>query len=453
MLRIKVGGKITETTGGNVYNYAKGDITYSSAIEVIETAPEIVYGNAEPHPEREKIEVECLTLFRPGSHWMNSPEYGFDWIRTGDSGLQADYPFKDIMGKYYDSNGELSKDGNKVTSDFRKNPQMYQKLVNSFRCIPVNWKQQENEQGQKETYKYPVPVLTLLTGRSATLNLKLEIQKPPQQLTFEFESLQGTEYYSLSTNRIDKIETNVYDLKDYLTITSLKECDQWQTLKVKADGELCGMLSIHPNSKKYQSSLKIALIKVKTDINGEVPEVEYKPEEIDILTGVLNQALIIPEIVEEPEYLDCTGEEFKTTYASYGRLRRSGENGYKITGNQNRLKSYLVSRCLKQYHKKYENHVVIFFIEEEAFEFGFSPMGSKVGINFKDRMNDVPTHEILHGLSLPHSFDSNSLKATYTYRQMKTHNVMDYSSQRKIPSNCLFLWQWQILNNKIKSNK
>lgn len=55
-------------------------------------------------------------------------------------------------------------------------------------------------------------------------------------------------------------------------------------------------------------------------------------------------------------------------------------------------------------------------------------------------------------MNLAHTFDGKSPSAKYTYKAMKTNNILDYSHLNKPPIErfCLFSWQWKILNNNIE---
>ena len=60
----------------------------------------------------------------------------------------------------------------------------------------------------------------------------------------------------------------------------------------------------------------------------------------------------------------------------------------------------------------------------------------------------------MHALELAHTFDGISPTAKYTYQAGQTNNLMDYSHWSifgSIVRKSLFLWQWKVLNPKIKS--
>lgn len=41
--------------------------------------------------------------FRPHDKYKDNPDFGFDWLRAGDSGQKGDNWFGGIMGKYFET--------------------------------------------------------------------------------------------------------------------------------------------------------------------------------------------------------------------------------------------------------------------------------------------------------------------------------------------------------------
>lgn len=197
--------------------------------------------NYEPH--REKIKAKCIVMFRPHNGYKNNPDFGFDWLRVGDSGQAGDNWFGNIMGKYYEKdNITVFGDTNNWNSNFKKDMKMYNKLLRSYTSFNISWKDKWTGKGKsrkKEPYLYPIPVLTLLQGRSALFNLKIEIEEEPQKLTFEFKDKKGSEFFELNVKEINDIRKGKYDKFNYFKITCKKESPTEQLLYVKADGEIC----------------------------------------------------------------------------------------------------------------------------------------------------------------------------------------------------------------------
>ena len=137
-------------------------------------------------PQRAEIKAKCVVMFRPHNKYKDNPNFGFDWLRTGDTGQKGDNWFGNIMGKYYENdNTTVFQDTGSWNSNFKKDMKMYDKLLHNYTCYNISWKDQWKGKGKnlkKEPYLYPVPVLTLLKGESALFNLKIEIEEEPKNL-------------------------------------------------------------------------------------------------------------------------------------------------------------------------------------------------------------------------------------------------------------------------------
>lgn len=406
-------------------------------------------------PQREEIKAKCLVMFRPHDKYKDNPDFGFDWLRVGDSGQKGDNWFGNIMGKYYEMNNvTVFQNANSWNSNFKKDMKMYNKLLRSYTNFNISWKDKWTGKGKnrkKEPYLYPVPVLTLLKGRSALFNLKIEIEEKPKKLTFEFKDKKGSEYFTLNIKEIGDIRKGKYDKFNYLKITCKKESPNEQILYVKADGEICGALKIHPNTATYQKKINVVFVKVWTDVNKSINKGIIKSGSKDFFKQNFNQALVIPHIVEED--LDCTGNllgnEFKNKFCTYELLSDKKTWGYKVTKDSG-LKDYLEKKLKDQFGTKYDSYYRMYFIGEEASWNGFSYFNSQFGVYFASHNKATVAHETMHAMNLPHTFDGRSASAHYTYEAYKTNNLLDYSHHIGIERFCLFLWQWKILNSKIK---
>ncbi|MGM5629918.1 phage baseplate assembly protein V [Apibacter raozihei] len=406
-------------------------------------------------PQREEIKAKCVVMFRPHDKYKDNPDFGFDWLRAGDSGQKGDNWFGNIMGKYYEAdNVTVFKNTNSWNSNFIKDMKMYNKLLRSYTSLNISWKDKWTGKGKnrkKEPYLYPVPVLTLLQGRSALFNLKIQIEEKPKKLTFEFKDKKGSEYFTLNLKEIGDIRKGKYDKFNYFKITCKKESPKEQILYVKADGEICGALKLHPNTAAYQKKIDVVFVKVWTDANKSIKKGAIKSGSKDFFKQNFNQALVIPSIVEED--LDCTGSllgnEFKKKFCTYELLADGKTRGYKIT-KQAGLKDYLEKKLKDQFGTKYDSYYRMYFIGEEANWNGFSYFNSQFGVYFASHNKATVAHETMHAMNLPHTFDGRSASAHYTYEVYKTNNLLDYSHHIGIDRFCLFLWQWKILNSKIR---
>lgn len=443
-----VRGKITEIVGGDLTYFSESSISEYAAEVYSENSKTVIKHSDNPEkPPAGEIKAKCLVKFRP--HDKYDGEYGFDWLREGDSGQKGDNWFGGIMGKYYEAdNVTVFKNTNSWNNNFRKDMKMYDRKLKSYKSFSLTWKKVG-----KSSYLYPIPTLTLLKSKTATFNLKIEIQEKPEKLTFEFKDQEAEKYLTLNIKEIGDIRKGKYDKFNYFKITCKESFSKEQMLYVKADGEICGAIQIHANSTSFRKNINVAIINVTTDVNGT--EVTGAPISggLDFFKKCLNQALVIPNVKEEKSDLDCTGNllynTFRSKFCTQGSLH-SGGNGYRVT-NSTGLREYLEKECKRQFGSKYNGYIKLFFIGEEGSWNGFSFFNSDFGVYFKGHNRGTVAHETFHALNLPHTFDG--INGKYTYQAGQTNNIMDYSHQSRFGSidrKVVYLWQWNILNPKIK---
>lgn len=453
MSRIRiVGGTITKHTVGKHSMYAEENIVFQSAKVVSEKGDEkgVTYGSPEIPPLGTKPEIKpkCLVYFRPHDNYDG--EFGFDWLRTGDTKKKGDSWFGNIMGKYYESdNVTVFKDTNHWNTNFKKDLRMYDRLLRGYTLFNIPWKKKIG----KNAFIYPTPIITLLEGKTAIFNLKIEIEELPKKLTLEFKEKEATKHLSLNVQQISGVTKGKSTKTNFLKITCNKAFDTIQTLYVKADGEICGALKIHPNTPKFQKKINVVFIKVKTDINGKVVKGLPITGGDAFLKKCLNQALVIPNLVIESTFLDCTGNllwnTFKNKFCTYGQINKN-KKGYKVTKDSG-LRSYLEQKLKDQFGDKYKGYYTVFFIGEKADWNGFSYFNSTFGVYFDGHNRGTLAHELMHAMTLAHTFDGLSTSAKFTYQARTTDNIMDYSHQLTPPVDrkVIYHWQWKVLNSKI----
>jgi hypothetical protein len=453
MSRIRiVKGKIYEKIGGDLKYYSEADITeIASETYAEQSAKEISHGADPEKPSLGVVKAKCIVKFRPNDNYDG--EYGIDYLREGDIKMKGDRWFGKIMGKYYKADGTtVFDDTNSWSPIFKKDAAMYQRKLRSYKSLIISWKKQNGK-----PYVYPIPVLTLLKGKSAILSLKVEIVEVPKELTFEFKDKNAANHLSISVNKITKIKKGKYDVNNYLKITSLKEFSTDEILYVKADGEICGAIRIHPNTAAFQLPKNIAIIKVETNVNGNSNRKvgAPKPNSLAFFKKCCNQAFVIPHIVEEPIPLDCRGPYFQSRFCTMGILDSTMSPGFRIT-NDDRLRDYLEGMFTRKFGNKYNGYIKLFFIGEEADWNGFSYSDSTFAVYFGGHNRGTIAHETFHAMKLPHTFASinqGTLIAKYTYQAGQTNNIMDYSHQVQFGSidrKMTYLWQWNILNNRVR---
>lgn len=458
-----VKGNVVEITGGNYKVYSEDNIEIHSGDKIIQSGEEKGVSFGKPKsPPAPKIIPKCVVEFRPLGKWNG--EYGFDWLRTGDTGQKGDTWFGGITGKYFEKdNVTIFKDSNSWNNNFHKDLKMYDILLKSYKCLNITWKDYcDGKKKKKVPYLYPIPTLTILKGKSATLNFKIEIKEVPKKLTLEFKDPKASEYITSNISEIGDIKKGKYEKFDYLKINCIKSFDTEQLLYVKADGEICGALKLHPNSLSYRKNINVVFVKVRTDINSAVVTGTPKSGSKNFFNQCFNQALIIPNTVIEPIELDCTGNFLYNKFSNKFCEKKAGKYYF---AKSDGLKEYLESELKDQFNNKYKGYYTMFFIGDDYPSFdksgnvvgninGFSYFKSTFGVYFNGHNASTLAHETMHALELAHTFDGISKTAKYTYEAGKTNNLMDYSHWAKFGSikrMSLFLWQWKILNPTIKS--
>ncbi|OWP83512.1 hypothetical protein BWK59_10175 [Flavobacterium davisii] len=141
-----------------------------------------------------------------------------------------------------------------------------------------------------------------------------------------------------------------------------------QTLYVKADGEICGAIKIHPNTPKFQKKINVVFVNVTTDINGKAVTGSAKAGGATFFKKCLNQALVIPNLVVETQDLDCTGNllwnTFKNKFCTYGQINKN-KKGYRVTKDSG-LRSYLEQKLKDQFGNKYKGLLYCVFYRRKS---------------------------------------------------------------------------------------
>lgn len=264
---------------------------------------------------------ECVVYIRPNRSWEGK-EFGFDWVRTGQTDLPGDIKYHDHMGRYYDgtTNGKKNyeKDsGNykKKNSDeklaFEKDPEMYQKWIRKYFPIayPVTWKRESynasdkyDENKKKAKFMYYVPVMTLMPGKTAELILKVETagrrNTPPERIYLKFQDsniskalsiIEGGEIVSPERNKKYKCKIKCSDR--FFTEQFVDVIAEYST----EEKRLCGQLRILSN-RIFFDTINVLCVNVKTKIGEETKgrfdsDTANRPNETK-LRDVLGQAMV-----------------------------------------------------------------------------------------------------------------------------------------------------------------
>ncbi|WP_294245414.1 phage baseplate assembly protein V [uncultured Chryseobacterium sp.] len=137
-----------------------------------------------------KMDGRCLVHFRPKENWKGE-DYGFDWVRAGDTDLKGDHDYLEIMGEYV----------NKV---FVKDESAYRRLISTFSHYVYD---HTDENGNRVKRSYAFPYLSLypqtyykrnIRGESvivnstyanttAVLRLLVTIKQAPDRIYFKYD--------------------------------------------------------------------------------------------------------------------------------------------------------------------------------------------------------------------------------------------------------------------------
>lgn len=394
--------------------------------------------------EEEKELPECTVLFRPLK--KHNFEFGFDWVRTGDTG---EVWYRKCM-----------------------NAPDYDKLIHSeYKFFDQQWKQQYAE--HKPTSRYIIPWVTLMKGKTARLRLKLEVNKPSGNIDLRFTGAGASCLSIEKPNEISAERTGNYFIAEEIAITCSEKFSGETYLEAWARDELVGKLAFVPNSKEYP--IEVALIPVKLSAkpfekNDEEGKIVTKTatiasSQVRAMPLLLRQAYIIPQsVVTRPLDLSIPEVPYKDfkipVFDCYFRNNEPGKiNDKNYTDNDapERLRNKDIFQFLDTlFYEQYPEEAArmkkmcrVYFFPEVGFNknsgIGSAKEGSAL-VYEGNEGNYTLTHEVLHVLGLDHTFEQGHRDASnYYYSEHHTSNLMDYVHPG-IPSgdNRWYLWYWQI---------
>jgi|GEM_PF-4171653 len=431
-----------------------------------EATPQIVSKN-----EDEPIIPECTVQFRRTNDYDGS--FGFDWLRTGDTGETG-------CGWYKDTLSSL---------------EQYDMFVREYTSFTQQWKMKYEE--HRATAQYVVPWVTLMNGQTARFRIKLDVNQPSGELdilvTGAGKNVLSIEegLTSISAGRTG----NYYNGKDLIVKCNGTFSSQ-TAIEVYAKKELVGKMIFIPNDKTYP--LDIAIVTVKT--KSKEGKILYKSPSDSVLDGVtrlLQQAYIIPSFkyynLDLSEPVEAEIIQVKKVpgrsplvpvriinFSKYGGSGKPMEinmdstdslldfiwknNDSKIISINSRvgkdrfgsLHNFLNQMLYRQYRSHEEelkNRLKLYFINEAVH----ASTGDAKGVaSAKDMAaclskygytEITAVHELLHCLSLKHPFldiGESPVSKKYLFRQLSTENIMDYDHSGDNIEDRKSLWYWQI---------
>ena len=446
MSRIRiVKGKITEIVGGDLTYFSESNISEYAAEVYSENSKKVIKHSDNPEkPPAGKIIAKCMVQFRPHANWKG--EYGFDWVRLGDTGTKGDTWYKSIIGKY---KNPATKALQQIYTNgvFFSESNEYQKLLNKFNNMIIPWKPKING----KPYLYSIPYMTIYKGDTHKLSLKVEIDELPQKLTVKHERKVHDKniYFKFNKTEVTK-KKGKYTLENYLEITCLKSFSTDQTIEILADDIVCGKLKILANDSSHQKNSNVLFVKVISsagsgNINGEATRLKnyMKQAYINISIKNLNlnlsnDANFIPKLKSNSgihQYLDAKLRGAK--FPDGSKVGSKYDNYYRV---------YFISEVISLSNGAYLLGQADNIPSKTVFVLNLQATATAAGVSF-ETVKTTATHELLHAIGLYHTFDNSS---PLTFKKFNTDNIMDYySPSTAIVAKQTYKWQWEILKNKI----
>ncbi len=464
-------GKKIRIVGGEMMVTAKGDYSMyatESNIDMLAGKKVVAKGLNDGvvykkfiDPPPMKIVPQCMVMFRPHANWKG--EFGFDWFRGGDSGMDTDKSFMKIVGKHY-TDGTFKTvfpDTNSWSIFFDSDWKMYDKILRTYKCYTVPWKKKV----YGNAYLYTVPIMTMLKGEKHRLTLRVEIKTKPDKLFLRQQKNMPTDidYFTFSKKDIP-IKAGNYALENFVDITCTKSFKKDQIIEVVANDEVCGWLKILANDVSRHKHIPIVVVPVQT--TGGVGKMVSNGEAF--FKQGLKQAYVFANgnTIERTKFpLNLTATSFDGEYTSAGNIKSSSG---KTTGQS--MLAFLDNQLEISYPKKYTNHYKLYFVANTypvvlgpgitGIVQGFSNFKTLHGVYFSGHDRSTVTHETLHAIGLAHTFDGIAPEAKFTYKAQQTDNLMDYchwgvdiqgNPRKAVEGRTLFRWQMIALNGKLNN--
>ncbi|MGH1518105.1 type VI secretion system Vgr family protein [Chryseobacterium sp. JK1] len=385
------------------------------------------------------MDGRCYVKFRPQSNW--SGEFGFDWMRMGDTSLPGDT--KSNAYKFISSN--------------------YNNLKTAYQQRTFTRK---DSRGRRTTFTYFVPWLTLypkneepkgFTHTSAKLDVTIDIEVEPIRLEIECDDLS---LFNFDKQNFSQTAKGIH--KTTITITCLKSFDKYQSIKImsvfkNAKGEeektLAGKLLVTPNKQRYK--VDCVIVKVHTNINGASVRSDPKGRRA-VLDKYLRQALVNPNFSNEI-VLDCSSNidpiTKKTTNLMTLFNKEANITGGMIPdGATAKIQIFLNNQIRAKYGNKYDNVYKFYFIAQTAGglfgrAFGIPSSARSVVVYNPGFTDSTIAHEGLHAMGLEHPFRGGE----HMFKRSTTDNIMDYSDiESGIPVIQIWHWQYPFIYKNVK---
>lgn len=445
--------------------------------------------------------------FRPTTSWLG--EFGFDWIKIGDSGLSGDTitPINrksiENIGHYYTSpNSDIKEvDDHGIPNNFKiEKVEFHSQLIN-YTCYPrqigneslyvapwLSLYPAKDSSGNptsfpKTNYDSTPKCLTEVTlnlilniaASSSITQLKLKYEKSLFAITSIDPSVTSPlpdandNRITYSYLQINKVSGN-YPTSLEIKISCLSEFSIIKNIQVisveNGNEKQTGLLNLSPNSSNNRKEVELLLVNCETDLMVAGQSVygfeitspfTIRNKILSEISLSLNQSLIDIRGFTSID-LDLTRntrQDFYTKYhtlTSEGYLHPNVEHSYLMSLLPSSIvNDKLIIFCINEYcANPIPGSTNLEIVHGQAEEINVPKIILYKSGMYQGTVNDPNTssHECLHGLGLFHSFSNLS---PFTYKKTLTDNIMDYTDGTSFTSYRTTTNSYQ--KNIIKKNK
>ncbi len=370
--------------------------------------------------------------------------YGFDEMLDS---------YNDIYGYYWSGKIEEGKEKTKIIN-IKDTSSKFENLEKEYNPSVIEWKKAKNNKN-----KYYAPWLSIHTGQKVRLQIEMEWKNKPQKLEWDKDCL-----YPEALKLPDLSQLSIQKGLQTLDIECIGEIKEEIEIRILADGEVAGRLQLVPNKKR---KLKITWCLVDLsgkDNKGRYVDIEalkdkLTQQEINRFVKYLGLSQALVDVEATSTYKELHLSDLGYAWDNYTKVEVYTYKGKSLVNREK-----LQQDCQKEYEKKYsndDNHIVMFLINKKCPKTitddtkktiteieGQYVRGNAFGIGSKYLMlyeefyknTKTVTHEILHCLSLRHTF---AQREFHKFKAYETDNFMDYVfKEDRDNRNSLHKWQW-----------
>jgi len=404
-----------------------------------------------------------IVNFRPNSNWKG--EFGFDWLRVGDTKLFGDNKYEDIVSQQYTDAtfANLQMDGNEYGGHFKKDAKLFEALQKTYESYPLPWSSGPSPQPQNNTEKYYMPWMSLLLNKEAKIELRIDIKQGADYIEFE-----DSPYFDIIPKKIDikgkigLLKANANGKVFTVAVKCKKTFAQDQEIIINSfmlnhtgnpTKVLAGKIKAWANDVSKQKEKEVVFVQIKTPPISTLVELKGKAtNEKNRINNYLNQAFIKLHKNSKIIDLDLTSDK------DFLKFVKNRNVDYENPKDSEQLEDFLKKKLKKDFKGAYNNHFKAFYLAESGGASGtisgYSLPKADFVVVFKSANDQTASHEFLHAFNLAHSFANKAadVNATFTYEYIKTDNLLDYSHHiaGHESSRCsLWYWQWKKANNSI----